>query len=179
MFSRILGLLAVVFALSFAAPAVAQTAGSTTAKIAVVDFQAAIDQVKEGAVAKQKIDAAYREKKVALESMETKLRTMKEEYDKQATILSDAARKQKETDMMNLQMAYQQAYMQSEQDMQNLHATLTGGLIEKMTDLCEAIGKEKSYTLILERNEGGVLFAQSAIDITPELVKRYDAAHGG
>ena len=177
MLARLFAFLAVAIALTVSSPAMAQATAAP--KIAVVDFQAAMDQVKDGAVAKQKLDAAFRERKAQLDAMETKLRNMKDDYDKTASILADSARKQKENDMMQLQQAYQQAYMQSEQDMQTLHTTLTGGLIEKMTDICEAIGKEKGYTMILERNEGGVLYAQGAIDITPELVKRYDAAHGG
>lgn len=180
MIRRFLALVAVVFALTIAAPAHAQSAGSTAApKIAVVDFQAALEQVKEGVAAKTKIEAAYKEKAAALKVMEARLITMKDEYDKQAAILSDAARKQKESDMMNLQAQLQQAAMQSEQDMQNLYAQLNGGLITKMHDICEAIGKEKGYTVIIEINEGGVVYFAPTIDITAELIKRYDAAHGG
>lgn len=174
MLSRLLALLCLAAALSFASPAFAQAAP----KIAVVDFQEAVNQVKDGATARTNLEAMYKQKKIAIEAMEKQLMTMKAEYDKQALILSDAARQQKERELMTAQQNYQQAYMQHEQEMQTAYANAMEGLIEKMKTICEQIGTEKGYTLILEINEGGVVFSASSIDITAELIKRYDAAAG-
>jgi Skp family chaperone for outer membrane proteins len=50
-------------------------------------------------------------------------------------------------------------------------------LIAKMRTLAAAIGAEKGYTLVIEVNEGGVVYASPTIDITGELIKRYNAAN--
>ena len=45
-----------------------------------------------------------------------------------------------------------------------------------MKMICTQIGKEKGYTLIIEK--GAVVFSTDAIDLTSELVKRYDSSTG-
>ena len=157
----------------------APPAHAAEAKIAVVDFQRAINEVKEGATAKTKLESMFKEKKLAIEQMEVDLRAKDEEYKKQAVILSDAARQQKEQELMQLQMQYQQVYMQSEQEMQQAYAVIMEELISKMRDLAEEIGKEKGFTLIVEATEGGVVYFDTSLDITDELIKRYDAKTGG
>lgn len=175
MLVRLFALLAVCLSLFAATPAYAQSAQ----KIGVVDFQSALEQVKEGVAARTKLESMFKEKKAAIDQMETRLRALKDSYDKQAMLLSDDARKAKENELMQANAAYQQAYAQSEGEMQQLYGQLMEGLISKMQTITQTIGKEKGYTLIFEKNEGGVVFSVDAIDLTAELVKRYDAANGG
>ena len=172
MLARLTALLLMVFAMAFASPAMAQSAS----KIGVVDFQAAIQQTKEGQAAQKKLDAAYQQKKQQIAQLETQLRQMQSDYEKQASILADSARKAKEQELMSAQAQYQQAYQQSEQEMQALYSQLMQNLLDKMKMICTQIGKEKGYTLIIEK--GAVVFSTDAIDLTSELVKRYDASTG-
>jgi outer membrane protein len=168
MFQRLALFLGLLFV---AAPAVAAEAP----KIAVVDFQKALQSVKDGELAKKKIDDAMKEKQNNIKTMETQLRTMKDEYDKQSLILSEAARKQKEQEFMNAQMQYQQTAQQAEQEMQELYAQVMDGLITKMRAIASEIGKEKGYDLILETSAGGVVYWGTTLDITQDLIARYDA----
>ena len=172
MLARLASLLMMVFAMTFASPALAQSA----AKIGVVDFQSAIQQTKEGQAAHKKLDTAYQQKKTAIAAMETQLRQMQSDYEKQASILADSARKAKEQELLAAQSQYQQAYQQSEQEMQALYGQLMQNLLDKMKMICTQIGKEKGYTLIIEK--GAVVFSTDAIDLTSELVKRYDSSTG-
>jgi outer membrane protein len=154
-------------------------ARAQTLKIAVVDFQEALNQVKEGAAARKKLEGMFESKRKGIEGLETQIKAKKDEYDRQAVILSDAARKQKEQELMALQSQYQQIYMQSEGEMQQAYAVLMEDLITKMRAIAETIAKEKGYNLVLEVTEGGVVYSAPAFDITAELIKRYDAANPG
>jgi outer membrane protein len=163
--------LALFFTLLFVSmPSLAESAP----KVAVVDFQKALDSVQDGETARKKLDSMMKEKQTAIKGMETQLKGMKEEYDKQALILSDAARKQKEQEMMNAQMQYQQAYAQSENEMQQLYVQLMEGLLAKMRTIAGEIGKEKGYDLILETSAGGVVYWGTTLDVTSELITRYN-----
>lgn len=173
MFARLTALLLVAFAVAFSMPAMAQSAP----KIAVVDFQSAIQQTKEGQAAQKKLDATFAQKKASLDQLEAQLRQMKADYDKQASILSDTARKAKEQELMNANSQYQQAYAQSEQDMQSMYNQTMQNLLDKLKMITTQVGKEKGYTLVIEK--AAVVFAVDGIDITSEVVKRYDASTGG
>jgi outer membrane protein len=168
MFQRLALFLALLF---MAAPAVAAEAP----KIAVVDFQKALDSVSDGEAARKKLDAAMKDKQANIKNMETQLKTMKDEYDKQSLILSEAARKQKEQEFMNAQMQYQQTAQQAEQEMQQMYTQLMEGLLAKMKAIAGEIGKEKGYDLILETSAGGVVYWGTTLDITQDLITRYNA----
>ena len=156
-------------ALSFSAPALADG-------IAIVDFQEAINQVAEGEQARLQIDALYQQKQAAIANLEAQITQKMEEYEKQRLILSDAARQQKEQELMQLQQTYQQAAMQAEMEMQELYTQKMEGLITKMRGISEQIGAEKGYDLILEMTESGVVYiGPNVTDITGELIKRYDS----
>ena len=148
-------------------------------KIATVDFQDALNKVKEGATARKKLEGMFEAKRKGIEGLEAQIKSKKDEYDRQAVILSDAARKQKENELMQLQNQYQQVYMQSEGEMQQAYAALMEDLITKMRAIAETIAKEKGFNLVLEVTEGGVVYSAPAFDITAELVKRYDLANPG
>lgn len=162
-----------------AVPALSSSAHAAELKVATVDLQEAINQVKDGVAAKARLEGMFAEKQKAIAAMETRLQKMDDDYQKQAMVLSEAARQQKEQEIMQLQAQYQQLYMTSQQEMQQAYAEAMEGLIGKMREICEGLGKERGYTLVVDVTEGGIVYASDTIDITAEVVKRYDAKYGG
>lgn len=143
-------------------------------KIASVDYQKALESVAEGESARKKLESMFQSKKAAIEKMKTNLDAMQADYQKQAVLLSDAAKKEKE-DAINLAgMQFQQAYQQSEGEMQQAYQGAMEQLIAKMKTITTGIATERGYTLVIEVNEGGVVYTSPTIDITDELIKRYN-----
>lgn len=169
MFARFFALFALLFA--FAGSAHAQ------AKIATVDFQRALENVSEGATTKARLEGMFAEKKAALEKMATQLKSQQTELEKQSVILSDAAKMQKQKEFETAYMQYQQAAAVAEGEMQQAYMGAMENLIEKMKKLTQTIATEKGYTLVIEVNEGGVVYSAPTIDITSELITRYNAAN--
>ena len=144
-------------------------------KLASVDYQRALENVAEGESARKKLEAMFQTKKTAIEQMKTKLDAMQSDYQKQSVLLSDAAKKEKE-DAINLAgMQFQQAYEQSQGEMQQSYQNTMDTLITKMKAITQTIATERAYTLVIEVNEGGVVYSAPSIDITDELIKRYNA----
>ena len=152
-------------------PAAAQQA----LKVGTVDFQRALGEVTEGKSTKARLEKMYEDKKVALQKMEQQLVTAQKDYEKQAMVLSDAVRTQKEQELMQQQMVFQQTYMQSEQEFQAAYGQAMETLITKMKTTTELIAKEKGYTLVVEISEGGVVYSVPTIDLTAELITRFNA----
>lgn len=155
-------------------------------KIAVVDFQKALDTVKEGEAARAKLEGMYESKRKQIEQMEVDLQAKAAELEKQAVILSEDALQQKQRALYEEQMRFQQIYMQSEQEMQVAYAQVMEDIVQKMKAICVKIGQERGYTLILETGQqgvlmgaGGVVYAGGATDITGELITRYNAQNPG
>lgn len=146
-------------------------------KVAVVDFQKALNDVNEAAGVRKKLEGMYGERKSAIEKMQKSLEAGAAEYEKQKMILSDSARKAKEEELMKQQMEFQQTYSRYEGEMQQAYYAAMQDFIEKMKKIAVAIGQERGYTVVLEATEGGVVYWSDSIDITDELIKRYNAAN--
>ena len=146
--------------------------------IGIVDFQKAINEVKEGKAAKTKIDSMFASKRDALQKQEQEFKTKVETYQKQKSLLSAAVQQEQEQALMQMQMQLQQAVMQSEQEVQQVYAREMEALIKKMKAISGELGKTKSLDLVLETTESGVVYqGPSVLDLTPEVIKMYDERH--
>ena len=143
--------------------------------IAVVDFNKAGSLVKEGTRIQTELKALQAERERQIKGMESQIMSMRADYEKQAMILGEDTRKQKEAEIMAAQQQFQQAVVAAQQEMAAAYETKAAGLFERLRTTCEVIGKEKGYDLILEVSQGGVVYSGSSDDITAELVTRFDA----
>jgi outer membrane protein len=162
-----------VFCLLLVAPATAMA----EFKVAVVDFQEALTQIDEGTTAMARLEGVRDEKMRTIERMRQDLTAKQAELRNQASILSEAALAAKEEEFMNAQMAYQQAAMQAEQELQQMYLGMMEEFFGKLSAVAEEIGTEKGYNLVLEATESGVVFHSGVTDVTAELVRRYNAKH--
>ena len=169
MFNRFLALFFVCFCLAGTAFA--------EVKVAVVDFQRALNDVKEAEGVRKKLEGMYGERKVTIEKMQKSLEAQKVELDKQSVILADSAKRAKEEEFMRAQVEFQQTYSRYEQEMQGAYYSAMEQFIEKMRKIAIAIGQERGYTVVLEVTEGGVVYYSPTVDVTDELIKRYNAAN--
>jgi Skp family chaperone for outer membrane proteins len=167
--------LALLAALWFAnvQPALADT------KIATVDFQRALNETTEGKNATTRLQNMFNERKAALDKLKTSLDAMTADYQKQQMLLSDTARKQKEEEINQAYFQFQQATQQYEGEFQTAYNQAMQTLIDKLKKVATTIATEKQVTLLVELNEGGVLYASPSIDITAELITRYNSANPG
>ena len=177
-FGKTLALIGGAFVLATASP----SAQAEDLKIGVVDFQRALEEVREGELARAKLEGMMEAKRGSLQRMEQELQARQAEFEKQAAILSAEAQQQRQSALMQEQYAFQQTYMQAEQEMQQMYASMMEELITKMKGVAGELGKEKGYDLLLEMGGGAglnVVYHEASMDLTNELIKRYDLRHGG
>ena len=144
-------------------------------KIAVVDFQAALNQVQEGTTAMARLEGMRDEKMKVIEGKRQALATMQTEIRNQAALLSESARAAKEDEFLKAQAEFQQLAMQSEQDLQNTYMSIMDGLVAKLREEASAMGRERGYTLIFEKSN--IVYSGNLDDLTAELVTRYNQKH--
>ena len=116
----------------------------------MVDFQRAINEVKEGIKAKEKLDAMYAQRQQQMSGLEQQLQTKYTEYEQQKALLSDSARAQREQELMELQGQAQQLAYQAEMEMQEAYAKEMEALIVKMRDIAVELQKPSPMTWCLK-----------------------------
>ena len=146
-------------------------------KIAFVDLQKALQTVEAGKIAKGNLEKEVQAKRAELEKKHAELTSEAEALDKKAAILNDTAKQIKQTELQKKLMELQKNATESQMDLQKKERDLTAPIISELRAIIEGIGKEKNYTLVLEKNEGGVLFAQSGEDITDIVIEKFNSTH--
>jgi outer membrane protein len=163
----LLGALAVAAGLATATPAAAQ-------RIAVVDMQKALNDCADGRRAKDEVKRKFESAQESLRREREALDRAREDYDKRALVLREEERRNLERSLENRTLEFKRKYEDFQRDLKAKDAELTAGIVEQLYKITQEYARERQYDLVLEASSGGILYAQPAMDITAEIVKRKD-----
>ncbi len=145
-------------------------------KIGYVDLQTALLEVEDGKKAKARLKKEFDQKQKELDKKQTDVKKMKDDLEAGAMMMTEEAKRGKAMELQKQMYELQQLYLTLQGDLSQKEAEATKKIFERMGKIIEQIGKEKKYDLILEKTESSVLFALPTMDLTAELIKRYNAA---
>lgn len=151
-------------------------ASAEDVKIGVVDFQRAMREVEEGAAAQKALKKEFDEKQKQLDQKQTDLKALKDEIDQRGAMMKPEVKAQKVEELQRRLMETQQLYMQLQQELSKREADAAGEILKKMGVIVQTMGAEQNFTLIVDRT--AVLYTKEALDLTNELIRRYNEAYG-
>jgi outer membrane protein len=176
--SRAIGL-AVLFSLAFTSMSIGPTAHAEPPfKIAVVDMQRALHETEDGRKAKGTLKKLFEERQKTLDKQQNDLKALKESLDKQHDVLTPAVLSKKQEELQKAFSDLQATYMEFQRELASKEGELTKDIIERMQRIMRRVGQSEGYSLVLERNESGVVFVPSNYDLTDLLIQRYNAGEG-
>lgn len=155
------------------------TFAETKILVGVVDLQRALQTVDAGKAAKDNLEKKVQAKKLEIEKKQKAFQAEAEQFEKKAAILNDAAKGQKQAELQKKFLGLQQEAQQTQMELQKEERELTGPILNELKSISEAIGKEKGFQLVVEKNEGGVLFAESGADQTDLVIEKFNAKNKG
>jgi outer membrane protein len=104
---------------------------------------------------------------------------MKAEFDKQSVVMADQAKREKATELDRKALELQQLFMQLQKDLSEREREVTRGIFEKMAAIVRDIAEADGFTMVLERTDAGIVYAPVSLDLTNELIRKYNAKHPG
>jgi outer membrane protein len=140
-------------------------------KIGLVDMQEALQSVESGKKAKAQLEKEMASKRQALENQQNAIRKETEAFQKKAAVMNETARAAKDAEIQKRIADFQKSFQETQMELQKRERELTNPIIESLRAILEGIGKAQGFTLVLEKNAGGVLYAQGSTDLTKELVE--------
>ncbi|MFH1136764.1 MAG: OmpH family outer membrane protein [Pseudomonadota bacterium] len=157
-----------------AAPTTA--AAADVVKIGVFDLQRAINESKKGQAAKSKLMTKFEKMQKELNDRETEVNKMQADLERQASMLSPEAQYEKDKVLKRKVRDFQDLYRDYQEQMKKDEMESTQPIVEEVLRIANNLGAEQGYTLVLEGQKSGVVYAPEAIDITAEVIKRFDTA---
>ena len=160
-------------ALLLAAP-LARAGTAPAAKVGYVDLQRTLNETKVGRAARERLEGEKKKRQKEVDDKQEALKKDAEELEKQRVVLKAEVLKQREKELQDRYVTLQNTFMQFQQDLQKQEAQLTRDIFGKAQKIIESIAKRDAFTMILEKSESAVLYAEPATDITAEVNKRVD-----
>lgn len=161
--------------LSFFVSAVASGQKKDEVLIGYVNLQRAILEVEEGKRAKAQLKTTFEKKQAELQKREAELMKLKEALEREASAASDAANRQKVIEFQNKMMELQKVFMEEQKGLAELEQKELSGITNKMRGVIDEIGKAGGYTLILEVQDSRLLYAKTHLDLTNEVIRKYNS----
>jgi outer membrane protein len=149
-------------------------AAQAAPKIGYIDLQKALNMSAAGKAAKEKIKEKVQSYDAEVKSRQEELKKLKEDLEKQAMLLSEEARNAKERDYQQKVKDYQRFAKDIQETLQQTDADYTRKIVESLLKVVQEVGKRDGYTLILEKTESSLVYADDSIDMTNEVIKTFD-----
>jgi outer membrane protein len=154
-------------------------AARAEAKFGYVDLQRALLEVDEGRAAKGRLQAMLEQKQKDLDKEQDGLRKEKELLDKQASAMSEETRIQKQTDLQKKLYDLAQRWEKGKAEMAQKERTELQSIFQKMDPIIGQIAEREGFTMVFEKNDSGLVYAPASLDLTNELVRRYNDQYKG
>lgn len=150
-----------------------------TTRIAVVDLQRALNETEDGRRAKARLKRLFKQRQQALDKSQNELKALKEQIEQQVKAgVAEKVLQERAAEYQKALIELQSKYMEYQRELAEQEARLTREIIARMERILRRIGQAEGYTLIVERNEGGVVWVPSNLDITDTVIQRYNAGEG-
>jgi outer membrane protein len=156
--------------------ALAPAAVRAEQKLGVVDLQRALNEVDEGKAAKAVLKKDFDEKQKQLDAKKTEFDKAQADFEKQAVVMSDAAKKEKAGDLERRARELQGLFVQLQKDLSDREREATRGIFDRMANIVRELAEADGFTVVLERG-AGVVYAPASLDLTNELIRKYNSRH--
>ena len=164
------------FLLAFTLALAAGAASAQSMKIGYVDVQRAVQEVEEGKAARTRLQSELQQKRADLDKKRADLEKMKADYDKQAPVLSDDAKKQRQEQLQKAFVEAQNAAGQMQEELSGKEQEAMQSISKRLLQVVAEVSDRESFTFVLDK--AALLYAPAASDITNEVVRRYNERFG-
>jgi outer membrane protein len=157
----------------------AATAARAEVKIGYVDLQRALNEIDEGKSAKATLKRDFEEKQKQLDTKKVEFDKLRQDFEKQAVVMAEQARRDKAAELDRKANDLQQFWGQLQKDLSERERELTRGIFDKMAAIVRDLAAADGFTMVLERTDSGLVYALPALDLTNELIRKYNAKFPG
>jgi outer membrane protein len=146
---------------------------SADAKIGIVDFERIIQESTAGRAARAEVEKEKERIESSLRETGREIEALKSKLEAEALVMSKDMREQKGREFRIKVNDFKELQKKNAQDFRVFEAKIINRIQKDVYEIVKQIGERGNYLLIIEK--GAVLYYPNAIDVTDELLKRYNA----
>ena len=164
--------------LVLSAPAYAQVSAppAPPLRMAFVDLQRIAAESTEGKAASAKVQALTQKKSAELADKTKALQANEQKIQQGGAVLSADARAQAQKEVDRLTVEIDRFQQDANAEVQELQQQLQADFQEKLRPVLDGVVKELGVGLLFSAGDAGAIFIDPSLDITGEVIKRFDVA---
>jgi outer membrane protein len=148
-------------------------ASQATVRIGVVDIQEVLNKSQKGLAVKQKLDQERATRQKDLDAKQQEVMKLQAEFEKQAPLLSEQAKREKSEAIQRRTRDTVRIAEDANRDFDKRVREAEMDVTREILGVVQEYGKDQGFTLIFEHSM--VVFGSPAVDVTSEVIKRYDS----
>ena len=156
---------------------VAMTAASVAmaqVSVAVIDIQRVVTDSDAGKEALGKLQQLQEAKIAEGRAIQEQTDALREQLSKQQFTLTEAKVSELTKQIEDLGIAMRRFQDDAQRELDEARRTALGGLEELILPVIDQVGKERNMTLIFNKFQAGLVYADEAVDITDEVIRRFN-----
>jgi outer membrane protein len=161
-----------------AQPAAAPTPAPTSIKIGYIDVQRVLARSAAGVAAREQLEKERAGIQKEMDGRRQELEKLRDEIEKKGPLMTADARREKQEQFERKRRDAARAADDFQKELEKREATLLQKVLQEMGGVIDRVGKEKSYYMIVEKRNAGVLYATADADLTDEVIRAYDREAG-
>ena len=142
-------------------------------RLGVVDIQQVLNQSQKGTAMKQKLDRDRAVRQKELDAKQQELMKLQADLEKQAPLLSEQAKREKSENLQRLIRDARRIAEDSNRDFEKQVREAEMSITQEIFAVIQEYGRDQGYSVIMERST--LIYTSPAMDLTSEIIKRYDA----
>ena len=141
-------------------------------RMGIVDVQEVLNKSQKGLAVKQKLDQERASRQKELDAKQQEVMKLQADFEKQAPLLSEQAKREKSEAIQRKRRDTVRMAEDANRDFEKRVREAEMDITREILSAIQEYGKDQGFTVILER--GTVVFGAPTVDITGEIIKRYD-----
>ena len=175
--NRLIVLTALLAALGGTCSLYAQGAPPAPSKIGVINIQAAIANTAEGKKAFGDLQKKYQPRQQELQRLQQEIQAIQDQLTKQSATLSDEEQGRLNREAEDKQKLLKRSAEDAQNDFNRDRDEAVSKIGQKMVRVITDYAQQNGFNLVLDDQQVPIYFASKDIELTAEIVKRYDAAN--
>jgi len=146
-----------------------------TIKVGIINSQEILEKSIEGKKAIAQLEERNRKNQQDLSKLDEQIRQLETKLNTQQLTMTQEAILSLSADLERKRTERQRMAEDANRDMQELQQRLFLKIQSEVMPVIAKLGQEKGIDVMLDLRASGVLYFNPAIDLTDEVIKRYDA----
>jgi len=145
-------------------------------KLGIINSQEILEKSRQGKDIYAKLESMKKQKTAQVNSQMDEIKDLEKELASPA--LNNEVRERKSNDLQAKRTEFKRLIEDAQRDLQRESQKALMELEEKLTPLINEYGRTNGFTTIYDRARSGIVYFDTAIDITADIIREVDARSG-